>query len=58
VTTGAAHKAVLGLVLTATKEESGNNVEIELRAKVVIGESKKTLFVARSRTKNPASEKR
>ena len=58
VTTGGAHKAVLGLVLTATKDERGNNVEIELRAKVVNGESKKTLFIARSRTTNPASEKR
>ena len=58
VTTGGAHKAVLGLVLTATKDERGNDVEIELRAKVVNGESKKTLFIARSRTTNPASEKR
>jgi hypothetical protein len=58
VTTGGAHKAVLGLVLTATKQQIGNNVEIELRAKVVNGESKTTLFIARSRTTNPASERR
>ena len=58
VTTGAAHKAVLGLVLTATKQELGNQVEIMLRAKVVDGESKTTLLVASSLTKNPASERK
>jgi hypothetical protein len=58
VTTGGAHKAVLGLALTAIKKESGNNVEIELWGKVTEGESKTSVCLVKSRTKNPASEKR
>lgn len=58
ITTGAAHKAVLGLRLKALRHESQSDVEIELRAIVVDGSAKTTLVSTSSRSKNPGRTSR